>query len=98
MGNLSPPLRVRDRVCIVRQVGVRFAGNLALISSTRPHTHPSLACVPEGLIRSFGRRSAGILLRSRCSLSSRNGLSPKQERGRCATKQNNDFEGDYSVR
>ena len=62
------PWGVGDRVCIVKQVGVRFAGNLALISSTRPRTHPSLARVPEGLIRSYGRRSTGyqmLIMRSR---------------------------------
>ena len=62
------PWEVRDRVCLARQVSVRFAGNLALISCTRPRTHPSLARVPEGLIRSYGRRSAGyqmLIMRSR---------------------------------
>ena len=62
------PWEVRDRVCLARQVSVRFAGNLALISCTRPRAHPSLARVPEGLIRSYGRRSAGyqmLIMRSR---------------------------------
>ena len=62
------PWEVRDRVCLAGQVSVRFAGNLALISCTRPRTHPSLARVPEGLIRSYGRRSAGyqmLIMRSR---------------------------------
>ena len=62
------PWEVRDRVCLAKQVSVRFAGNLALISCTRPRTHPSLARVPEGLIRSYGRRSAGyqmLIMRSR---------------------------------
>ena len=62
------PWEVRDRVCLARQVSVRFAGNLALISCTRPRTHPSLARVPEGFIRSYGRRSAGyqmLIMRSR---------------------------------
>ena len=102
------PWEVRDRVCLARQVSVRFAGNLALISCTRPRTHPSLARVPEGLIRSYGRRKRWLPnaynevlhanVRSRCSLLSRNGLSPTRERGRCVTRQNNGFEGDYSVR
>ena len=64
------PWEVRDRVCLARQVSVRFAGNLALISCTRPRTHPSLARVPEGLIRSYGRRSAGyqMLIMRSCML------------------------------
>ena len=40
------------------RVGERFAGNLALIISTKARTDLSLAYVPEDLIRSRGRRSA----------------------------------------
>ena len=58
MVNLSPPLRDRDWVCIVRQVEERFAGNLALIISTKARTDLSLAHVSEDLMRSRGRRSA----------------------------------------
>ena len=58
MVNLSPPLRDRDWVYIVRQVEERFAGNLALIISTKARTDLSLAYVPEDLIHSRGRRSA----------------------------------------
>ena len=56
--NLSPPLRGRDRVCIVRQVGERFAGNLELMISTRPRTDLPLARVPECLIRLRGRQKS----------------------------------------
>ena len=54
--------RGRDRVCIVRQVGERFAGNLELMISTRPRTDlplaRSLARVPECLIRLRGRQKS----------------------------------------
>ena len=52
MVNLSPSPRGRDWVYIVRQVGERFAGNLALIISTKARTDLSLAYVPEDLIHS----------------------------------------------
>ena len=50
------------------RVGERFAGNLALIISTKARTDLSLAHVPEDLIRSRERKSARdqmLIMRSR---------------------------------
>ena len=96
MVNLSPPLRGRDWVYIVRQVGERFAGNLALIISTKARTDLSLAHVPEDLISSRGRRSARDqmpIMRS-CMLAYRHATG--EERACCVTRPNSGSEGDNS--
>ena len=58
VASLSPPLKRPDRVCVVRHVGERFAGELALVIFPRPLTDLSRARVPEGLIHSRERRHA----------------------------------------
>ena len=90
---------------------MRFAGNLALISSTRPRTHLSLARVPEGLshtIRQAKKRwlpnanndisHANVISLAAVVRSRHATVSPTWERESCMTRQTNVCEGDYSVR
>ena len=64
--NLSPPLRGRDRVCIVRQVGERFAGNLELMISTRPRTDLPLARSCSWMSDTFARATKKCLWKRTC--------------------------------